>query len=227
MSGCAMFGDMVESIVGMTKTAKNLSQRMDALGVWVLEPPGRPEEPSKINLPKSFSKAQEVMHDIDQEFYLFECGKFNVRTLFSIESAFFRYPPDSEQRAVLLEFEKFQRLKLSRHPIGRCCILPGETAFQAKMRSLKEAMESFPIRIMNYGDWYREFYLHSEHWLRLRKDAILTSGGYCCECGKVTTLLQVHHEEYRNIFDVELDDLACLCGPCHKAEHGLVQDRTA
>lgn len=66
-------------------------------------------------------------------------------------------------------------------------------------------------------EWYRKVYLRSEHWRRLRA-AKLYIDPRCQRCG-ATGILDVHHLEYRNVFDATLDDLETLCRKCHVKEH--------
>ena len=68
----------------------------------------------------------------------------------------------------------------------------------------------------DHRDWYRNVYLKSEHWDRLRR-AKLFIDPECQRCGKPA--LDVHHIDYKNIFDVTLDDVESLCRPCHHKEH--------
>ena len=68
-------------------------------------------------------------------------------------------------------------------------------------------------------DWYREVYLCSAHWYELRALKLARHGRLCDKCGERRTL-DVHHLNYRHIFDVGLDDLQCLCRACHNEEHG-------
>lgn len=67
-------------------------------------------------------------------------------------------------------------------------------------------------------DWYRGVYLHSNHWKHLRLLAIKTHGRKCAKC-PAEKKLDVHHLNYRNIFDVVVTDLQVLCRACHKLEH--------
>lgn len=69
-------------------------------------------------------------------------------------------------------------------------------------------------------DWYRKVYSRSLHWSNLREMAFLKHGKRCqkCGCGGV---LDVHHLNYRSIFDVTVDDLQPICRRCHNIEHGL------
>lgn len=66
--------------------------------------------------------------------------------------------------------------------------------------------------------WYHEIYLKSDHWRDLRAEKLASRGRACERCG-CRNELQIHHNAYRSIFDVGLDDLEVLCRPCHKTEH--------
>lgn len=70
-------------------------------------------------------------------------------------------------------------------------------------------------------DWYREVYLMSDHWKDLRLRALHRGGKKqrCNRCGFPDNL-DVHHLNYRNIYDVTVDDLEVLCRRCHMIEHG-------
>lgn len=69
----------------------------------------------------------------------------------------------------------------------------------------------------DHREWYRNVYLHSEHWsdLKARK---LSANPECQRCGSKFRL-DIHHVNYRNIFDVELSDLLTLCRGYHDKEH--------
>lgn len=62
-------------------------------------------------------------------------------------------------------------------------------------------------------------YMESEHWRELRMRKIRDVGSGCQCCTKKTLHPHVHHIEYRNFFDVTLDDLAVLCAACHDDFH--------
>lgn len=81
----------------------------------------------------------------------------------------------------------------------------------AKQRSIGESL-------LTQKEWYRTIYLLSDHWKHLRSSALKTKGE-CCEDCKKTKRLDVHHLNYRNIFDVALDDLQILCRRCHEKRH--------
>lgn len=68
----------------------------------------------------------------------------------------------------------------------------------------------------DHREWYRTVYLESDHWAELRGRK-LKANPTCERCPRRAT--DVHHVNYRNIFDVELTDLLSLCRPCHDAEH--------
>lgn len=65
---------------------------------------------------------------------------------------------------------------------------------------------------------YKE-YLKSEDWLTKRYLKRLKSNK-CAICSS-TKLLEVHHLNYRNLFDVQLSDLRVLCHRCHFLGHDL------
>jgi len=64
---------------------------------------------------------------------------------------------------------------------------------------------------------YRK-YLQSGHWRALRKQALQVAEFRCEKC-KYRKKLQVHHQRYRNLHDVELGDLVVLCERCHMDLH--------
>ena len=67
--------------------------------------------------------------------------------------------------------------------------------------------------------YYREDYLKSEHWKNLRMKKIISQNR--CENCNTKTSLDVHHLNYKNLFDVELTDLQVLCRACHIKEHHI------
>lgn len=74
---------------------------------------------------------------------------------------------------------------------------------------------------------YQE-YLQSPHWKKLRsKKWSERSYGkrkpHCCICGVEDIPLDVHHMEYKNLYDVTTDLLRLLCRRCHFAAHDLVR----
>lgn len=62
-------------------------------------------------------------------------------------------------------------------------------------------------------------YLKTDHWRQLRATKIAVCGRACLRCGSLREI-QVHHVNYRNIYDVQLEDLEVLCKRCHKLAHG-------
>jgi hypothetical protein len=66
-------------------------------------------------------------------------------------------------------------------------------------------------------EYYRTEYLHSEPWKQLRMQKIC-SVNKCENCGS-SLCLDVHHLNYKNLYDVELSDLQVLCRGCHIKEH--------
>lgn len=65
-----------------------------------------------------------------------------------------------------------------------------------------------------------KLYLLTEHWHRLRSEAIERDGNRCVRC-EWPVRLQVHHKVYRKTpQDTLLADLETLCEKCHAREHG-------
>lgn len=71
-------------------------------------------------------------------------------------------------------------------------------------------------------EWYWQVYLKSDHWHNTRELKLDFSGRFCANC-QSREQLDVHHKNYKNIFDVTVFDLEVLCRRCHNAEHGKVQ----
>lgn len=67
-------------------------------------------------------------------------------------------------------------------------------------------------------DWYRNVYLCSDHWQELRGAKFMQCGKRCELCGS-TERIQVHHLNYRSIYDVGLSDLQVVCHLCHQGIH--------
>lgn len=67
--------------------------------------------------------------------------------------------------------------------------------------------------------WYRNTYLKSDHWNSLRLRKLAKQHGKCKVCMKEAWNNDVHHLNYRNLYDVRLNDLVVLCRPCHTLVH--------
>ena len=66
-----------------------------------------------------------------------------------------------------------------------------------------------------------EIYLESDEWKRLRKSKLELAANKCEVCGEKPAG-QVHHVRYPERFGQEsMDDLAAVCGDCHRKLHGL------
>lgn len=69
-------------------------------------------------------------------------------------------------------------------------------------------------------EWYRTVYLNSEHWKTLRRTKLAEKPA-CEMCGHKDHL-DVHHVNYRNLFDVTTQDLLTVCRRCHEQIHLMV-----
>jgi 5-methylcytosine-specific restriction endonuclease McrA len=81
---------------------------------------------------------------------------------------------------------------------------------------LSNANENFYIQKKNKY-FYRNVYLHSDHWKNLRKEKLVQIS--ICEKCKTIHNLDVHHINYKGLYDVKLSDLQVLCRKCHEEEH--------
>lgn len=69
------------------------------------------------------------------------------------------------------------------------------------------------------SSFYRATYLKSEHWRNLRLQKLVESDCLCLRCGKQSQHNDVHHLNYKNLYDVETIDLVVLCRKCHELVH--------
>jgi 5-methylcytosine-specific restriction endonuclease McrA len=65
---------------------------------------------------------------------------------------------------------------------------------------------------------YREVYLRSPHWLRVRRDA-LERAEYRCQVCNANKTLDVHHRTYERLGNEAPADLTVLCRRCHERFH--------
>ncbi len=71
--------------------------------------------------------------------------------------------------------------------------------------------------------YYREEYLKSDHWKELRKVKLKLNPN-CEQCGSKTKI-EPHHLQYKNLYDVTVEDLQTLCRKCHKLEHLKIENK--
>ena len=82
---------------------------------------------------------------------------------------------------------------------------------------LSQAKSNSYINKNFHRDYYRNVYLKSEHWQILRKEK-LEYVSSCEKCGNKDSL-DVHHKNYKQLYDVMLTDLQVLCRNCHNQIH--------
>lgn len=75
----------------------------------------------------------------------------------------------------------------------------------------------------SYRLYYRNVYLKSDHWKLLREEKLNISP--CCEICGSSLSLDVHHKEYRGLYDVKVKDLQTLCRVCHDKTHAKIEKR--
>lgn len=69
------------------------------------------------------------------------------------------------------------------------------------------------------SNYYRQTYLKSEHWQNLRLQKLVESDCLCLRCGKQSQHHDVHHLNYKKLYDVTTLDLVVLCRTCHDLVH--------
>jgi len=94
---------------------------------------------------------------------------------------------------------------------------------QITKKQLKKTVSKNFYCIVNYlpdksykGDkpYSYQDYLKTEHWKKVRQEAVNRAGNRCQLCNKPGTL-NVHHRTYENIGNELPGDLIALCGGCH------------
>lgn len=71
-------------------------------------------------------------------------------------------------------------------------------------------------------EWYREHYLHSNHWRSVRERKLSKEHHRCQKHFGFTSpepMLDVHHLTYERLWHERMSDLQVLCRSCHKKEH--------
>lgn len=66
---------------------------------------------------------------------------------------------------------------------------------------------------MNY-----QAYLNSEHWQKVREEAINRAAGHCAVCDSLIDV-NVHHKNYDNLGCERAKDIVVLCAVCHSVFH--------
>lgn len=88
--------------------------------------------------------------------------------------------------------------------------------FPIYRKQVKSSRRKF-VDVQNNRLFYRNIYLNSNHWKSIRDEKL--EQVYCCElCGSKLSL-DVHHKNYRNLYDVRMSDLQVLCRLCHLQIH--------
>jgi hypothetical protein len=61
-------------------------------------------------------------------------------------------------------------------------------------------------------------YLQTEHWMKVRQQALEYADFRCMICNRETDL-QVHHRTYDRLGEEQPNDVIALCSDCHKKHH--------
>lgn len=70
-------------------------------------------------------------------------------------------------------------------------------------------------------------YYKTPHWQQFSRQAKDFSGNHCSDCGidedearREGNYLHVHHKNYDNVGNENLEDVEVLCRRCHNEKHG-------
>lgn len=67
-------------------------------------------------------------------------------------------------------------------------------------------------------------YLKTDHWKCLKAKKYASLKYTSCQFCNTATNLDVHHINYRNIYDCKVEDLLVLCRDCHFAFHKVLKN---
>lgn len=70
-------------------------------------------------------------------------------------------------------------------------------------------------------------YMRSDAWAGIRKLVLERDAHSCQACCVGDVLLHVHHLTYSRLFREHIDDLICLCVPCHDTLHDVARKQRA
>jgi hypothetical protein len=118
--------------------------------------------------------------------------------------------------------QSYKISKPYRIPFVKWCLSNNHTLIAEMYADPSNFPELFPKRQQtrfcnDKRDYYRNIYLQTDHWKELRQRKITHQPN--CENCKSPANLDVHHLRYKNLYDVEPDDLKVLCRKCHTMEH--------
>jgi len=82
---------------------------------------------------------------------------------------------------------------------------------------LAKASEYHKVTYLEDREFYRNEYLASGHWKRLRKKK-LKINPECETCGRKGKV-DIHHLNYKRLYNVKTSDLKTLCRGCHIEVH--------
>lgn len=62
-------------------------------------------------------------------------------------------------------------------------------------------------------------YLNSRYWINFKRDYFKHFPKTCIICGS-TDKVQLHHKNYKHLYNEDYEDVICLCRFCHAKKHG-------
>lgn len=71
--------------------------------------------------------------------------------------------------------------------------------------------------------FYRDVYLKSQDWKNLRAAILARDENTCQVCNLYSPQNDVHHIQYRKLYNVKPEDLVVLCRSCHDNVHKMLK----
>lgn len=135
-----------------------------------------------------------------------------------------RRPPPAEPDLAALQREAEERAARNWDPDEAIDFVGGPAPITgALVLAIENAAETFiggANKTPFLGDAYLTTYLRSDHWRALRERMLQRAGGFCSQCRRRSSRLEVHHLTYRNLGQERESELQVLCHDCHVEEHG-------
>lgn len=95
---------------------------------------------------------------------------------------------------------------------------PMHDGVYSALEDLKDAAQMIAAFLARNGHTPYKQYLQTQHWQKTREAAIERAGDACQLCSS-TAALNVHHNNYTNLFDERPEDVIVLCRHCHAKFH--------
>lgn len=94
-----------------------------------------------------------------------------------------------------------------------------ELIVNGELKGIKYRIYMNPHKAFSYED-----YLNTDHWQRFRLEALNKANARCQLCCSKEHL-NVHHNNYQNLWNEQFDDVIVLCRSCHTKFHDITENQ--